>query len=260
MRRYHFLPLLVLIWMIQGCVPTKRLVYLQPDGSRVEAGKKEVYRFKPLDRIYIDIKTIDDKINKLLSGGQQNTNNLSGGNTYFFTYHVDNKGFIELPVLGKIRAEGKTPDSLKNEIKGKLLHEFFRNPEDVFVKVMPAGIVVTVLGEVGHTGTLNILDDDPDVLKALAEAGDIKLTGDRRQVVVIRDKPDGTKEIASLDLTKQSALNSPFFHLKNNDVVYVKPLPQKSIGTGTTLISTLTTVFSIVSFAFSVYLFTTRTR
>ncbi len=247
------------ILLLQSCIPTKKLIYLQNDHSTVQPHGNQAYRFNIFDRIYIDIKTRDEQINKLLSG-KTTTQNISGQNTYFMTYHVDKDGNIDLPVIGKMKAAGKTAEELKQDIKNELLKKFFRHPEDVYVKVLPAGINVTVLGEVGHSGTILMLEENPDLLKAIAQAGDIQLTGDRTDVMIIRQLPDGTRQIEHLDLTKRNVMNSPFFYLQNNDVVYVKPLPQKTIGTGTTFISTLTTVFSIVSFGISIYLFSIRTK
>ncbi len=251
--------IIFLLVFMQSCIPTKKLIYLQNDHSEIQAHGNEAYRFKTFDRIYIDIKTRDEQINQLLTG-KTDTRNISGQNTYFITYHVDKEGFIDLPVIGRIKARGKTSDELKKDIKDELLRKFFRHPEDVYVKVLPAGISVTVLGEVAHSGTVILLEENPDILKAIAQAGDIQLTGDRTDVMIIRQLADGTRQIEHLDLTRKSVMNSPFFYLQNNDIVYVKPLPQKTIGTGTTLISTLTTVFSIVSFGISIYLFSNRTK
>ncbi len=250
---------LILAGILQSCIPTRKLVYLQDDGTQPAKEKTVEYRFKKGDQIYIDIKTRDEALNKLLGRkGQNNVNAINGQNLYFTSYLVDKNGRIELPVLGKIDAAGKTADELKKDIQQKLLATQLRNPQDLYVKVLPAGIFVTVLGEVGHTGNVYLFKQNPNILEVLAEAGDIQLTGDRRHVTVIRTLDDGTKEIGQLDLTKRAAMNSPFFRLKNNDIVYVKPLPQKTIGTGTTLIQTLTTLMSITSFALSLYLFTRK--
>ncbi len=257
-KSLRIIPLLFIV-LLQSCIPTKKLIYLQEDHTTLQKKPSETYRFKKGDLIYINIKTVDEQLNNLLQVQSKGmTTNFSGENIYFISYIVDENGYIELPILGKIKAEGLTAEALKQKILEKLLATQLRNPQDVFIKVMPAGIFVTVLGEVKKTGSLHLFKDRPNVLEAIALAGDIQLTGNRRDVIIIRQKPDGETEMGHLDLTKKSAMNSPFFYLKNNDIVYVKPLPQKTIGTGTTLIQTLTTVMSITSFAISLYLFTRK--
>jgi len=259
MRKKLWFLLLVSGLLLQSCIPTKKLIYLQDDQAKIEQKPSQTYRFKKGDLIYINIKTIDEQLNNLLqSQTSGRTTNFSGENIYFISYIVDQNGYIELPILGKVKAEGLTSEELKEEILRRLLATQLRNPQDVFIKVMPAGIFVTVLGEVGKTGSVHLYKDQPNVLEAIAMAGDITLTGDRQDVMVIRRNSGGETEIGHLDLTKKSAMNSPYFYLNNNDIVYVKPLPQKTIGTGTTLIQTLTTVMSITSFAISLYLFTRK--
>ncbi len=247
--------LFIFSMVVQSCVPLKKLIYLQEDKTTIEKQQQTIYRFKKGDRIVIDIQTRDEALNKLF-GTTKTTNNYSGENIYFLGYEVDHEGFITLPVLGKIQAMGKSPEELKKTILEKLLATQINHPQDVFVKVKPAGIQVTLLGEVNSPGTHLILKPEPNILEAIARSGDITLTGNRQEVMVIREKENGAKTIKQIDLTRKDALNSEVFYLKNNDIIYVKPLPQKTIGTGTTLISTLTTLMSITSFAISVYLFT----
>ncbi len=243
--------------LLQACVPMKKLIYLQDDNSTIRKQDTTEYRFKQKDLIYLRIKTRDAALNELFNP-PGNTPNLSSGNIYFMSYIVGNQGFIDVPVIGKVRAEGKTAEEIKEEITRILLAQYFKNPQDVFVEVKPAGMIITVIGEVHSPGTLNILKENPNILEAIAQAGDINLTGNRTDIMVIRENADGTKEIGHIDLTKRDALNSPYYYLQNNDLIYIKPLPQKTIGTGTTFVNTLSTVMGITSFLISIYLLTRR--
>ena len=243
--------------LLQACVPMKKLIYLQDDNSTIRKQDTTEYRFKQKDLIYLRIKTRDAALNELFNP-PGNTPNLSSGNIYFMSYVVDNQGFVDVPVIGKVRAEGKTAEEIKEEITRILLAQYFKNPQDVFVEVKPAGMIITVIGEVHSPGTLNILKENPNILEAIAQAGDINLTGNRTDIMVIRENADGTKEIGHIDLTKRDALNSPYYYLQNNDLIYIKPLPQKTIGTGTTFVNTLSTVMGITSFLISIYLLTRR--
>jgi len=244
--------------LLQACVPMKKLIYLQDDNTRPHKKELTEYVFKKKDMIYLRIKTRDEKLNELFNPGQNTNLSVQSGNLYFTSYIVDDEGYIEIPVIGKIRAAGKTAEQLKEEIKQYLLTHYFKNPQDVYVMLKPAGIVVTVLGEVKKPGTINILKENATILEAVAQAGDIELTGNRTDIMILREQTDGTRLIGHIDLTKRKALNSPFYYLHNNDLIYVKPLPQKTIGTGTTLVNTLSTVMGITSFVISLYLLTRR--
>jgi polysaccharide export outer membrane protein len=257
MKNIRYLAFLSVVLFLQSCIPVKKLVYLQEDGSKIKAGSSLEYRFKINDLIYIDIKTRDENLNKLFKTNT-NTNNINTGNLYFTGYKVDNNGFIEIPVLGKIKASGKTSKDIKTEIERFLLNNYFKHKQDVYVTVKPGGILVSVLGEVKKPGRVTILKEKPNIFEAIAQANDITLTGDRTDVMIIREKPDGTKVIGHIDLTKKNVLNSPFFYLENNDIVYIKPLPQKTIGTGTTFVNTLSTIMGLTSFIISIYLLTRK--
>ena len=90
-------------------------------------------------------------------------------------------------------------------------------------------------------------------MEAIANAGDITVTGDRKDVKVIRTFPQGS-ETFSIDLTSDKAVNSPCFYLQPNDYIYVKPLKQKTWGTGKTGIESLTTIITILSLATTTFL------
>ena len=86
------------------------------------------------------------------------------------------------------------------------------------------------------------------LLDAIVNSGDISEYGDRTDVLIIRQYPGG-KKIHHIDMTKIDALNSPYYFIQPNDVILVNPLPQKSLGVGTTGLQSLTTVVSILTLA-----------
>lgn len=95
--------------------------------------------------------------------------------------------------------------------------------------------------------------DKVSVLEAVANAGDITVVGNRKEVMIIRQYPQGVQTF-SIDLTNYNALQSPYFYLQPNDFVYVKPLKQKTWGTGTTGIQSLSTIFTILSLVTTTFL------
>ena len=94
-------------------------------------------------------------------------------------------------------------------------------------------------------------------MEAIANSGDISITGDRRDVVIIRQYPLGQK-VHHIDLTTIEAMNSPYYYVQPNDLILINPLPQKSLGSGTTGLQSLTTIISVATALVTTILLLTR--
>ena len=242
-----------------SCIPTQDLVYLQKkDPSAVNDPISPVmskpYRLQTNDVVSINIKAIDPKLVAIFNPIAQD---LRAGQTeqslYFDGFTIDDHGNIRFPVLGEINVLGFTTDEVRQKIEKQLLEVYFNKEADIFVTVKLAGMRFTVNGEVGGPGTKILFQDKVNILEALANSGDILITGDRRHVTVIRQFPHGT-EMHDLDLTDVKSMQSPYYYLQPNDYVYVKPLPQKSWGTGKTGIESLSTIITLLSLATTTFL------
>ena len=95
-------------------------------------------------------------------------------------------------------------------------------------------------------GTVTLFRERVNIFEAIANVGEIPVTGDKKDVMVIRQYPQGQK-IHHLDLTDINVMKSPYYFIQPNDIIYVKPLKQKSIGTGETAVSSLTTIATVIS-------------
>ncbi len=135
-----------------------------------------------------------------------------------YTYLIDQNGEIEFPVLGKIKMAGLTRNEAEEAIKRKL-KDYLVNPG---VNLRVVNFKVSVLGEVQRPGVQRIQGDRVSILEALSMAGDMTIYGKRQEVMVIREK-DGVKTMTELDITKADFINSPYYYLSHNDVVYIKP-------------------------------------
>jgi polysaccharide export outer membrane protein len=138
-------------------------------------------------------------------------------------YLVDNSGNIDFPVLGRIRIAGLNREQAVSLIKNKL-SEYVSQPT---VNIQILNFNVTVLGDVQRPGTFRIDDERVSLLEALGYAEDLNITGVRRDVLIIREE-NGKKIEIRIDLTKKSFLNSPYYYLKQNDIVYVQPNKMKA--------------------------------
>jgi polysaccharide export outer membrane protein len=169
---------------------------------------------------------------------------------------VDPHGNIRIPSIGEVIVLGFTVEEVREEIEKRLLKDFFKEEANIFVTVKLAGIRYTINGEIGNPGSRIIYRDQVSIMEAIANSGDIPVTGDRTNIVVIRQYPLGQK-VHHIDLTTIEAMDSPYYYVKPNDLILVNPLPQKSIGTGTTGIQSFTTILTVVTaLATTILLFT----
>ena len=211
------------------------------------------YRLQSFDILSITVKAIDPKIVEIFNNDLVSSTNISEQILYSKGYSIDDHGNIRMPILGEINVLGYTLDETREKIETLLLKEHFKKEAGVFVSVKLSGFRYTVNGEVNDTGTKILYQDRVNVLEAIANSGDITVTGDRKDVKVIRQFPQGI-ETYSLDLTDQKVVHSPGYYLQPNDYIYVKPLKQKTWGTGKTGIESLSTLITILSLATTTFL------
>lgn len=135
-------------------------------------------------------------------------------------YLVDEKGFIQFPILGKIQVAGITYDSLQNVIQRRLkVEEYVKDP---VVTVSPMNFRVSVVGEVRMPREIHVTGERLTIFEALAMCGDITDSGMRSNVVVMREK-NGVATPMEVDLTKKTIFDSEVYYLQQNDIVYVEP-------------------------------------
>ncbi len=144
------------------------------------------------------------------------TNGVSVSNTYL----VDEYGSFPFPILGIIHAEGLTSDSLSHYIQNRLRVEGY--VKDATVNTRIQNFRVTVTGEVAKPALYHVLGERLTILEALALSGDMTIYGQRTNVKVIRSV-QGQQVVGELDLTSYEFLDSPFYYLQPNDIVYVEP-------------------------------------
>jgi len=133
-------------------------------------------------------------------------------------YLIDPLGYVNLPVLGKIKLGGLNRTEATDLLEEKL-KVFLKNP---VVNIQIQNYKITILGEVQKPGTFNIPNERITLLEALGLSGDLYITGVRKNVLVIRDE-NGSKQQYRIDLTTDEVLTSPVYYLQQNDVVYVEP-------------------------------------
>ncbi len=251
--------LIIAISLVIGmfsCTSHRQLVYLKNvDSLSVEnfyPKKRPEYRIQTRDIMYIKIYSLNEDmsnmINQTIGSYQQN---LFQNETSLFIngYTVSDSGNIEIPVLGKIKVEGKTMDEAIESIKIRAAQ--FLKDATVIVKLI--SFKFSVIGEVNRPGTYNNFNSQLTVLEAISMAGDITDYGNRREILVLRPTGTGTRSFR-LDLTSRQILTSDGFFLLPNDIVYVEPIKNKSfrlnmptISLAFTSISTLILILNFLN-------------
>lgn len=178
-------------------------------------------------------------------GGGQATRTTGTGKGYL----VDSEGFIDFPVIGKLAVGGMTIRQVKEILQQKLATSI----KDPVVEVRIMNYKVILLGEVGAPGVVLSPGHGMNILEAIAAAGDIKLTGSKDNVLLIRQEDDGTKKMIRLNLNSAEIFNSPYFELKQNDIVYVEPNRLQRSQNSEFLRLYLPAITSVISTALAVY-------
>ena len=241
-----------------SCTSYKNVPYMQ-DIETVNNSTQNLTlydaRIMPKDLLSITVNTTDPKAASPFNLTVQTPINAALTNITTTTspslqqYLVNNEGEIDFPVIGRIKVGGLTKNEAENLIREQLKPYLKETP---IVTVRMANYKIAVLGEVARPGSFTVSNEKVNVLEALAMAGDMTVYGVRTNVKLIREDADGKRSIHELDLTKSDLVLSPYYYLKQNDILYVTPNQTKArssdIGTTTTTwISATSIMVSIAS-------------
>lgn len=241
---------LVILWLSQGCIPHEKLVNFSVDPSTALLNAQYVQdppeiTIQPDDILSISVSTYDTVAASIFN--RQIATPSPEGTFIGQGYLVDQMGFIEFPILGKVNIKGLTREAAKEAIRSKLL-TYLRDP---VVEVRFLNLHISVMGEVARPGIYTFPDERFTILEALTLAGDMTTFAERSDILVIREYGK-VREFGKVDLSTSRAFESPYFYLTQNDVVYVKPLEQKTnliedpFSRALAVISVLATISTVI--------------
>lgn len=221
-----------------SCSAPKNITYFQdmPDTAKYRMVAMAAFNtpvIQPDDILQVSIQTLDPNATALLN--QQNTANWSvsatspSGSTgagVVAGYLVDKEGTVILPLIGKIMVKDKTTDQVRDAVRTKAA-EFYKDP---VVNVRFANFKITVLGEVTRPASYVMPNEKITLLDAIGAAGDLTIYGRRENILLIRDN-NGNKEFIRFNLNDSKIFSSPYFYLRQGDVVYVEPNKSKVVST-----------------------------
>ena len=249
-RRFFFLgTILVCVYTILfvSCVNTKRVTYFNNISDTVLTAAVE--GLEPViqkgDLLSISVSSLSPEVTTIFNAPNSPASSSSAGSSLSPAagYLVNQDGYIDFPMLGRLSAAGLTKKALKDQITQQLQDK--KLLFDPIVSVRYLNFHVTVLGEVNHPGLVTIPNEQVTVLEALGLAGDLTIYGKRNNVLLLR-KEDGQKIVRRLNLNSEAVLSSPYYYLRSNDVVYVEPDKAK-ISTASLSRQWIPTIISSVS-------------
>lgn len=265
---FRFLTAVLLASLLVSCNASKRISYVFQGNEEVKALLADgQIRIKPFDRLTIVVSSQNPELaapfNTTSSYSSLSFNpaaaSTSSGSQSVQVRTVDENGWLDFPIIGKIECAGKTRSELANEIAKKIIEGEYIS--DALVNIQFADMKFFVLGEVARPGQFDITRDKITVLEALAMAGDMTIFGNRSNVAVIRRNGDKEYEVFELNFLEGNQMTSPAFYLQQGDVVYVQPNKYKAatseinqnrtfwLSIISTLITATSLVLTIVNFA-----------
>lgn len=219
--QWFLLPILALL--LEACGSSKNVPYFQNRDTYSSKQTVDLYdaRIMPKDVLTITVNTVNplaaQPFNLLTPTSQ----------TQLQTYLVDNDGKINFPIVGELKLGGLTKNEAENLIAQKV-RLYLSETEKIVVTVRMSSFSVSVLGEVNLPGTFQISREKINVLEALSRAGDMTIFGVRDHVILIREDSEGHKSYHTLDLKDAHIVDSPYYYLQQNDIVYVEPNKAKA--------------------------------
>lgn len=241
-----------LLLATSSCVPTKKMIYLQPEeGQTTETFKydRQEYKLQVNDILDVKISSLNPDVNAIFNASSMATMQVAqataqkGGDLYYMTgYSISPEGEIDIPFVGKVNVSGKSLDEAYLAIDEKV-GDLFNN---YHLQVKLGGIRFSALGEFNRPGKHVVMQNQATIFEAIALSGDLNQVARRDEIKLIRQYPDGTK-IHTINLLDQSIIGSPYYFVQPNDVLYAEPLPQRAWGVGITGAQTLSTIISTLS-------------
>ncbi|MCD9853826.1 polysaccharide biosynthesis/export family protein [Epilithonimonas sp. JDS] len=252
---------LLLLFLAFSCKPKKNFIYMSNNNfeQEVSQARYEGLRIQEGDVLEVIITAMDDlavkpfnKTSIVQTGEEGGSGAMRLGNNQ---YQVTTDGYIAFPTLGNIYCKGMTKQQLKVEFEARLKQYLV----DPVVTIQLVNFNISVLGDVGSPGQKTSLTERLNIFQALALAGDMRSSANRTNVKLIRYSEESGKDLTyQLDLSEASIVNSPYYYLQQNDILYIEPDKNAQIAANTTnpnrtlFIQTLGVVLGLITFVIAI--------
>lgn len=254
----------IVSWALSSCVTARKVNYMQkPDKqipSYADTLSFEDYKVRIGDRLYIYVYSLDEKIMKMYNAGgsssSQMRQQMTGGgmnSSYdLYTYLVDEEGTIDFPTIGKLYVQNLTSRQVKmllEEELSKLLQEI-PGYSTISVEVHIVNRSFSIIG--AQSGRYPITKEKMTIFEALALAGDLGEFNSRKEIKLVRER-NGVTTIKTFDARSEDIVNSEYYYIEPNDIIYIRQIPGYSFG-----INHVTTVIGVTAatISFGVFIYT----
>lgn len=228
--------LLILVVFFTSCISRKQITYFQntpatdtiktiSENSGLRTALFEP-TIKPGDILSITIMSLNQESNLWFNSPVMQQSNAYPEKSLTQStpgFLVDNRGNIQIPLVGDIKVDGLTTSEIRQSITEKM-DKYLQSP---MVTVRFSNFKITILGDVAKPGVYPIPNERVTLLEALGMAGDLTIFGQRKGLKLIREEK-GQNKIYYIDLTSKDVLNSPYMYLHPNDVIYIDPSSGKA--------------------------------
>lgn len=240
---------IVLILQLTSCITTHQINYLQPTKNFIPAYKDTFsykdYRLKEGDRLFVQVYSMDEKTNILFNGSGSTSSQMMSGtgsseNLDLYTYAVLPNGNIQFPIIGEVAVKGKTIRETKEILENAIKPVLKINSVDVRM----LGRSFSIIGS-GKSGRFPFPREKVNIYQALALAGDFGFYADRSKIRILRVTEKGN-QIKTFDARSIDIINSEFYYLEPDDVIFLQPMKEQFFGVSTfwMAVSTLVTTYS----------------
>lgn len=236
---------------ISSCITNKKLTYLQQEGiapDTISTITPSNYKLQPFDNLFIRVVTPDPLLSAMFNPMSSTSSlNFSELSTDLVSYSVEADSSIQLPYAGRVMVAGKTITEATIEVE-KALKGYIA---DASVTVKMVNNYVSLIGEVQRPGRYPIYKSRMSIFQALALAGDLNQFSNRKKVQLIRQTPSGIV-VKDFNLTERSIVETEFYYVMPNDVIYVPPIRGKffrmDVFPYAVILSTVTTFILVLNY------------
>jgi len=238
--KYKILLFGLLVGLLSSCVTARKVNYMQePDKyipSYADTLSFEDYELRTGDRLYVYVYSMDETVTKMYNAGRsgsdiryQMSQGQTGGSYDLYTYLIDDEGNIDFPTIGKIPARGYTVREVKKRIEKELSTLLRELPgyATVSVEVNIVNRSFSVIG--AQSGRYMINKEKMTIFEALAMAGGLKEFNSRKEIKLVREK-DGVTTVKTFDARSKDIINSEYYYIEPNDIIYIRQIPGYSFG------------------------------
>lgn len=242
------------IILITSCTTKKDIVYFQDIKNKQQSQVQYVVpKIQINDILNVNVSALNPEAVAPFNQQLDNLGNQLDANMKLRGYLVSAEGNIVFPIVGKIKLAGTTPEEAEDIIKNILVSKGLLVDPVISVRLLNGKI--TILGDISKPGTYPYSEQNITLLQALGYASDLSISGIRKDILVIREE-NGTRTYGHIDITKTDWFDSPYYYIKQNDVIYVYPNGPKIKSAG--YLTNLSTVLSVVASSITLILLITR--